>query len=138
MQALLLPKGLVAGMSALASGGISPEVLGLGKVLQSGAGAGILTAAGVAQSVAEATGGTVEELAKSEGFKVTVMEGKTATVAGIKSTGDMRVGVAGKAGMTASGQLSDDPVLTHFQNLSSGQLTALINRARELVGAMRR
>lgn len=74
MQALLLPKGLVAGMGALASAGISPEVLGLGKVLQSGAGAGILTAAGVAQSVAEATGGTVEELAKSEGFKVTVME----------------------------------------------------------------
>ena len=31
------------------------------------------------------------------------MEGKTAIVARIKSTGDMRVGVAGKAGMTASG-----------------------------------
>jgi hypothetical protein len=87
--------------------------------------------------VAEASGGVVEPLAKSEGFKVTVMEGKTAIVARIKSTGEMRVSVAGKAGMTAKGNLSSDRALTHFENLSSQQLNALIDRARELVRAMR-
>jgi hypothetical protein len=121
-----------------AAEGISAEVLALGQTLRSGAGSGILTAAGVAQRVAGATGGAVEPLAKSEGFKVTVMQGKRAIVTRVKSTGEMRVNVAGKGGMTAAGELSEDRALTHLQNLSSQQLTALVERARELLQAMRR
>lgn len=125
------------GMGELAAGGISGEVLELGNTLRTGAGSGILTAAGVAGRVAEATGGTVSQLAKSEGFKVTVTEGKAQIVARIKASGAMRVAVAGKGAMTAAGKLSNDPELTHFESLSSEQLTALVNRARELVRAMR-
>ena len=121
----------------MASGGISAEVLQLGNVLRSGAGSGILTAAGVAGRVAEATGGSIRALRKSEGFMVTVTEGKTDIVVRIKTTGEMRVGVAGKAAMTATGDLSSDQALTHFKDLSSKQLTALVDRARELVRAMR-
>lgn len=135
--ALVVANVPLMGMGVLAGGGISDEVLELGNVLRSGAGSGILTAAGVAGRVAEAAGGVVEPLAKSEGFKVTVMEGKTAIVARIKSTGEMRVSVAGKGGMTAAGDLSSDRALTHFENLSSDQLSALLNRAREVVRAMR-
>jgi len=125
-------------MGTLASGGISREVLALGRVLESGAGSGILTAAGVATRVAESLGGEVAPLAKSEGYSVTVMEGKRAIIARIKSTGDVRVSISGKGSLTAAGEISDDRALTHFSNLSSEQVTALMNRARELLRAMRR
>ena len=126
------------GMGAMAGGGISADVLDIGNALRSGAGSGKLTAAGVAGRVAEATGGTVQPLAKSEGFRVTVMEGKTEIVVRIKTSGDMRVGVAGKGSLTPSGELSGDRALTHFKDLSSEQLTVLVNRARELLRAMRK
>jgi len=129
----------VASLPTLGAGdaALSPEVVGLGKVLQSGAGSGLLTSAGVATRVAEATGGTVGQLAKSEGYKVTVMEGKQAIVARIKASGDIRVTIADKGGLTASGEISSDKALTHFADLSSDQITALVNRARQLVQSMR-
>lgn len=116
---------------------LSPEVADLGKVLQSGAGSGILTSAGVATRVAETTGGTIEQMSKSEGFKVRVMDGKAEILARIKATGDVRVSISGKGGLTGAGELSSDKALTHFKDLSSDQITALIDRARELVRAMR-
>ena len=73
--ALVVVNVPLLGMGTLAGSAFSAEVLALGNTLRSGAGSGILTAAGVAGRVAEAVGGTVEPLAKSEGFKVQVMEG---------------------------------------------------------------
>jgi hypothetical protein len=73
-------------------------------------------------------------LAKSEGFKVTVA-GSKAIVARIKSNGDIRVAIDKVAALTAEGVVSADRALTHLRNLTSEQITNLVNRAREVVGA---
>jgi RHS repeat-associated protein len=115
---------------------ISGAVLALGSTLRSGAGSGILTAAGVAGRVAAATGGVVSSLAKSEGFKVTVDAGR-AIVARIKSTGDIRVGIDGLGSLTREGVISSNRALTHLRNLTSGEIAGLVNKARELIGTPR-
>ncbi len=115
---------------------ISGAVIALGQTLRSGAGSGVLTAAGVAGRVASATGGAVSQLAKSEGFKVTVDAGR-AIVARIKSTGDIRVGIDGIGSLTREGVVSANRALTHLKNLSSQEIIGLINKARELLAAPR-
>ena len=130
--------GLVSGFGGF-SGGIGREVLQLVGTLRSGAGSGILTAAGVAQKVSAATGGTIAPLSKSEGFGVTAtITRRRDVVARIKSTGDVRVSVEGYGSLTAGGTFSSDRALTDSRNLTSDQIIQLVNRARELVGAGRR
>lgn len=116
------------------AGGISAEVLALGSTLRSGAGSGILMAGGVAQRVAGAVGGKVSQLAKSDGFKVTVEAGKN-IVARIKASGEMRVGIDRIGSLTREGLVSSNKALTHLRNLSSQELIDLVNKAKQLVGA---
>ena len=131
---ILVTAPLAGGMGM--AGGIGGEVLSLGATLRSGAGSGILTAGGVAQRVAAAVGGTVSELTRSEGFKVTVQASKN-IVARIKSSGEMRVGIDRVGSLTRDGVVSSDRALTHLRNLTSQELTGLVNMAKQLVGAPR-
>jgi hypothetical protein len=118
------------------AGGVGGEVVALGSTLRAGAGTGILTAAGVAQRVANAVSGKVSQLAKSEGFKVTV-EGAKNIVARIKASGEMRVGIDRIGSLTREGLVSSNRALTHLRDLTSHQLADLVNKAKELVGAAR-
>ena len=90
----------------------------------------------MATRLAGAVGGTVSSLAKSEGFKVTV-EGSKSIVARIKSTGDMRVSIDQIGSLTRQGVVSSQRALTHLRNLTSEELTGLIEKAKELVKAIR-
>jgi hypothetical protein len=81
-------------------------------------------------------GGTVSALAKSEGFKVTVGGAKD-IVARIKTTGDMRVSIDQMSSLTRDGILSSRQALTHLTNLTSQELIGLIEKAKEIVKAVR-
>ena len=125
----------VASLPAAGMGGgaaISPEVAALGNVLRTSTN-GLLRAGGVATRVAEAVGGTVSGLAKSEGYKVTV-EGAKHIVARIKATGDIRVSIDKVGSLTREGLVSADRALTHLKNLSTEEIVGLIDKAKDLVG----
>jgi RHS repeat-associated protein len=123
----------------LAGGGaveeIGTEVLALGRTLEAGGG-GILAAGAVAQRVAGATGGTVSRLSQSPGFKVTV-SGARDIVARIKATGEMRVGIDGIGALTREGLISSNRALTHLKDLSSADLTDLVNIAKQFLNVPR-
>jgi hypothetical protein len=118
------------------AGGVGGEVVALGSTLRAGAGTGVLTAAGVAQRVATAVGGKVSELAKSEGFKVTV-DGSKNIVARITASGEMRVGIDRIGSLIRDGLVSSNRALTHLRDLTSRKLVDLVKKAKELVGAAR-
>jgi len=64
--------------------------------------------------------------------KVTV-NGSRAIVARIKSTGEMRVSSDGVGALTREGVVSGKRELTHLSDLTSAQLTDLINLARQFI-----
>jgi RHS repeat-associated protein len=117
-----------------AAEGISAEVMELGSTLRSGAGGAGLTAAGVAGRVAEATGGVAS--AMKGGAKVTVNAARD-IVARIKATGDVRVSIDGIGSLTREGVVSANRALTHLRNLSSDEITGLVNQARAFLGSPR-
>ena len=112
-------------------GGISAEVLDLGAVLGSSS-SGLLRAGGVATRVADAVGGTVSALQKSDGYRVTV-EGAKNIVARIKSSGEVRVSIDRLGASTREGMISGERTLTHLKDLSSGEIAGLVNAAKQLI-----
>lgn len=93
-----------------------------------------LGAEALAKSVADATGGAVSSLAKSDGFKVTVNASRS-IVARIKKDGAIRVGIDGLGALTKEGVVSADRALTHLKDLSSKEIVDLVNKAREILNA---
>ena len=89
----------------------------------------------MAGEVADATGGTVYKLAKSEGFKVTAQFGKRVVVARIKAGGDFRVAIDGIGALTESGEISSDAAATHHSATSAQPIIDLMNKAAEYLTA---
>jgi hypothetical protein len=87
----------------------------------------------VAKEVAEATGGVVGQLAKSEGYKVTVSATRN-IVARIKESGAVRVSIDRLGSLTREGLVSADRALTHLKDLSAEEIVNLIQKAKEIVG----
>ena len=112
-------------------GGIAPEVARLANTLRTST-SGLLRAGGVATRLAEAVGGTVSALEKSEGYKVTV-DGAKNIVARIKSTGEMRVSIDRLGSLTQEGVVSMSRGLTHLKNLSTDELVDLVGKAKDIV-----
>jgi hypothetical protein len=113
---------------------ISGGVLALGSALRSGVGSGLLTAAGVAGRVAEATGGIASAM---KGCAKVTLEASRDIVARIKATGEVRVSIDGIGSLTREGAVSADRALTHLRDLSSDQITGLMNQARQFLTAPR-
>jgi RHS repeat-associated protein len=131
----LAEAAVLAPMAAGLAGGVGAGATEIGAALNSSS-SSLLQAAGVATRVASAVGGTVSALAKSEGFKVTVGGAKD-IVARIKTTGDMRVSIDQMSSLTRDGILSSRQALTHLTNLTSQELIGLIEKAKEIVKAVR-
>ena len=109
--------GTVADATAVAGGGFQPS--------------------SVASEVAEATGGTVSQLAKPQGFKVSVEVGKRTIVARVKSDGGFRVAIDGIGALTRAGEVSSDRSLTHLTATGADEVIDLVNRAKDLIQATR-
>ena len=70
------------------------------------------------------------------GAKVTVNAARD-IVARIKATGDVRVSIDGIGSLTREGVVSANRALTHLRNLSSDEITGLVNQARAFLGSPR-
>lgn len=95
------------------------------------------SASGLAAEVAEATGGAIGQLARSEGSKVTMQVGRRAVVARIKSSGDFRVSIEGLGSLTREGVISSDRAVTHLTGATAEEVTRLLQRAADLLRAQR-
>jgi hypothetical protein len=80
-------------------------------------------------------GGAVSELARSEGFKVTLQVGKRAVVARIAEGGAYRVSISGLGSLTREGIISSEQALTHHAGANAADIVRLMKAARELLNA---
>jgi RHS repeat-associated protein len=126
-----LAGGLRVGLARLF--GRSATTAAAGALATSSAAAG---ADALAIQVAEATGGTVTQLAKSQGLRVTI-QGARNVVVRIKESGAFRVSIEGIGSLTREGVVSGSKALTHLTARSADEIIALTRKALEWVATPR-